>query len=316
MLRNTFFAVLAVLAVAASSQAGVILSDDGGVATPGLAGFKTFTVTATSDVAGETITGVDFFGSATEQRGFFGTMNQVPLFGGALSTIFQDNNVVMDAQPGLNHAMDSQFLFKSANDAAAVNSPTGFSSENGTSLRALFSRDSGFGQATPLVQLVIPDAAAGTVNYNGTFSVLRGGVNVTIPEITGSIGGVVVVNPPVIVPVNLGEIEGSLGVILANLDATGDPTITWSNLTPVAGSPVLAATLAADGKFSWDPAGSLAGPKGSGNVLYSWNATASNGGGPTTGLAISLILIPEPATMSLLGLAMVSLFGFFGRKRS
>ena len=67
MIRKAFFALMAVLVVAASSQAGVTITSDG-VATPGLAGFKTFTLTATSDVAGEFISVIDFIGDQGQRR--------------------------------------------------------------------------------------------------------------------------------------------------------------------------------------------------------------------------------------------------------
>jgi len=125
--------------------------------------------------------------------------------------------------------------------------------------------------------------------------------------------GGVVVDPPVITLVDLGEVEGSAGVINALLNASNGPN-TWSALVPTVGSPALAATLGADGSFSWDPAGSAAGHKGSGNVMYSWTATATNQGGSDTDVAIKLTLIPEPATLSLIGLAMIGLVGLARRR--
>jgi hypothetical protein len=122
----------------------------------------------------------------------------------------------------------------------------------------------------------------------------------------GTTGG----DAPVITPVNLGEVEQST-TITAQLVASNGPT--WSNLTPTAGTPSQAATLSPQGAFSWNPAGSARGPKGNG-VLYSWTATATNTAGMDTRVAISLSLIPEPATISLFGLAMVGVLGLVRRR--
>jgi hypothetical protein len=118
---------------------------------------------------------------------------------------------------------------------------------------------------------------------------------------------------PVITPVNLGEVEQST-TIMAQLTASNNPT-SWGPLVPTAGTPALAATVNAQGQFSWDPTGSARGPKGSGTVAYSWTTTASNAAGssPAT-VAITLTLIPEPATMSLFGLAMVGVLGLVRRR--
>lgn len=118
----------------------------------------------------------------------------------------------------------------------------------------------------------------------------------------------------------LGEREVGAGVILANgMTNAGDPPITWSNLTPVAGPglgvPSIAATLSPTGQFSWNPVGSKAGKKGSGSVLYQWTATATNSFGADSDVAFSVILIPEPATLSLIGLAVIGLVGA-ARRRS
>jgi len=118
---------------------------------------------------------------------------------------------------------------------------------------------------------------------------------------------------PVITPVALGEINQVTNV-MADLIASNGP-ITWSGLTPTPGSgtPAMAATLTPQGAFSWNPAGSARGPKGNGRP-YSWNATAMNSAGQATGVAITLSLIPEPATVSLLGLAMVGTLGLVRRR--
>jgi len=124
-------------------------------------------------------------------------------------------------------------------------------------------------------------------------------------------GGVLPV--PVITPVALGEVNQVTNV-LANLNASNGP-ITWSGLTatPGSGTPAMAATLTPQGAFSWNPNGSARGPKGNGRP-YSWNATATNSAGAATGVAITLSLIPEPATISLFGLAMVGTLGLVRRR--
>jgi hypothetical protein len=114
---------------------------------------------------------------------------------------------------------------------------------------------------------------------------------------------------PVITPVHLGEIEQS-SPIMANVTACNCP-ITWSNLTSVAGNPALPATLTPAGAFSWDPTGSRRGPKGNG-ALYSWSATVTNASGSTTGVVLTLSLIPEPATLTHL-LAILGALGLTRR---
>jgi hypothetical protein len=115
-------------------------------------------------------------------------------------------------------------------------------------------------------------------------------------------------NPPVIVPVNLGDT--ALAVINQQLNATGDGPITWSNLVSSGpGNPVNAATLSPTGAFEWHTLGSAR--PGS----YSWTATATNEFGSDTDVAISLnLIVPEPATLSLVGLAMIGFVGFVGRR--
>jgi hypothetical protein len=304
MLRNTFLAVLTVLTVSVAAQAAVTFMSNAGVDTPGLAGFKTYTVTAMSD--GAALQGFDFVGDPgapvdpATSRGIFGPLNQITLFGGAVSTVFSNNNAVIDGQAGLNHNMDSQFLF----DPGQLLVIPGSARETATTLQGAFSTSADFGLSVPFAQIVLP---------MGQTAMARGIAGTTDGmefPVSFSVGGTVTPPAPVISPVNLGEIEHG-NTIMQQLMASNGPN-TWSGLTPTAGTPGMAATLTPEGLFSWNPTGSARGPKGNG-VLYSWTATATNGGGADTRVAISLSLIPEPATMSLLALALVGFVGF--RKR-
>jgi hypothetical protein len=118
-------------------------------------------------------------------------------------------------------------------------------------------------------------------------------------------------NPPIISLVDVGEYE-ELGPITQQLTSSGTGNM-WSALMATTGSPANMATLSETGLFSWDPTGSARGPKGNG-VAYAWTATVTNADGTDTDVAIRLSLIPEPATMSLVGLAMVALAGLFRRR--
>jgi hypothetical protein len=158
-------------------------------------------------------------------------------------------------------------------------------------------------------------------DFNGAFPQVRFGTDsaplvngdaVGMGGAAGSIGLGGGVLPPDITPIDLGQIFGT-GVITANLQASNGPN-TWTALTPSSGTPALAATLTPEGGFSWDPAGSRRGPLGNG-VQYSWMATASNGPDSSdTAVAITLTLVPEPATISLFGLAMIGVLGLIRRR--
>lgn len=151
MLRTTFFA-LAAMGLAATSQAAVIISWVG-TPTEGKAGFTTYAVTAASD--GAPIAGFDFFGTEADPLGFYGPMSQVELFGGAVSTVFADNNPVIDAQAGLNRAHDSQFSV----NTTTVLVPAGFASESPTSLRAAFALTTPV-QSLQFAQITLADGTA------------------------------------------------------------------------------------------------------------------------------------------------------------
>lgn len=119
---------------------------------------------------------------------------------------------------------------------------------------------------------------------------------------------------PNIIEIVLNDRELSSGLISQQLDdGPADPAATWSNLVLNNGSPLIAPSLSNGGLFTWNPAGSKAGKKGNG-VLYRWTATATNATGADTDFAITVRLIPEPATMSLLGLAMIGAMGVIRRR--
>ncbi len=184
MVRKTL-AILAVLAFAATSQAGVIISKTQ-APTVGLNGYTTVTLTAATD-DGSQIQGFDFASQA--QYGFFGSMNQVNPF--TLPTIFNDNNTVIPAA-GADVSADSQFKFKSSD----LTIPAGFAEESASKLRAVFAASAPWGTSVAFAQLAIPDAAAGTVNYVGQVQTVVGAA-VTNVDVSGAVvtGGGIVPEP-------------------------------------------------------------------------------------------------------------------------
>lgn len=115
---------------------------------------------------------------------------------------------------------------------------------------------------------------------------------------------------PVVVDANLGNrIQGNQ-VAHQFQTSAGTAPISWGSLTPVAGNPapVNLPTLGADGAFAWNSAGSPFGQ-------YSWDVTATNSAGSDVGRLSVNLVVPEPATLSLIGLAMLGLAGLFGRRR-
>jgi hypothetical protein len=100
----------------------------------------------------------------------------------------------------------------------------------------------------------------------------------------------------------------NMAVIMRQLQATGDPTITFENLLPVVGGPQGTATLSATGQFLWHT-GTTPRPG-----TYGWDFTARNEFGTDVGRVTINLEIPEPATISLIGLAMIGLIGFARRR--
>jgi hypothetical protein len=178
--------MLAVLAVAASSQAAVIITQEG-VPTDGMPGFTTWTLTASTDglIPGEQIQGFDF--ASQPAFGFFGAMNQVNPFG--LATIFEDNNAAISATSHVSR--DSQFKFTTSE----VTVPAGFSSEGPNQLRSVFAAGAPLGTSVPFVQLAIPDAILAPVLFAGQVQTVRG-TAVVDNSVAGSVPGVPIIPEP------------------------------------------------------------------------------------------------------------------------
>lgn len=134
-------------------------------------------------------------------------------------------------------------------------------------------------------------------------------------------GGEVDEIPPVIVPQLVDfTIDVTDPATLTNLQltATDETTavgdLTWSNLVYAGGPGQISgsdATMDADGIFNWNPNGWREG-------AHLFNATVADAAGNmTTGLALTVnLIVPEPASIALFGLALVGFAGFRRKQRS
>jgi hypothetical protein len=162
-----------------------------------------------------------------------------------------------------------------------------------------------------LGRFTLSDDAVGSAQFLASAANVRSTYEFSI--MNGVIGGTTGVEPT-IMEIVLDDRELSDGPISMQLnDGGADPAANWSGLSLEEGSPAIAASLSDAGLFEWDPAGSVAGRKGNG-VLYRWSATAANDSGTDSDFAISVRLIPEPATLSLFGLAMIACVGVLRRR--
>jgi hypothetical protein len=118
--------------------------------------------------------------------------------------------------------------------------------------------------------------------------------------------------PPVVIDRVAAAYQGEL-VVLPFLTPQGAPPITYHDLTmfgPYDVSPVNAPTLSIAGELLWQTTTS--------DVLgwYYFDVTATNEFGSDKGRIILRLQIPEPATIAMLGLAILAVGGFTRRRNS
>jgi hypothetical protein len=125
------------------------------VPTAGLAGFSTWTLSATSNLP---MQGFDFGGSIDGQFGFFGPLNQAPP---SQISPFLDLfalDFFAEFKP-----RDSHFKFFSS----ALTVVPGFTVDSTSALRAVFAAPAPFGTHVEIAQLVIADTAGSFVDFRG-----------------------------------------------------------------------------------------------------------------------------------------------------
>lgn len=279
MFRTTL-AVCVLLVTALAAQAGVMVTSTY-IDTPGLPGYRTYTLTATSD---NPIIGFNF---AQPNYGFFGQLNQVNPSG--LPTVFQNNNALFSSV-GAVVSQDSQFLFNSN----ALVLPAGYSSESGSQLRSIFASVIPLGTTVAFAQV----AALGRVQFQGSvaFEVGNDVVEQFVSGETcpfcdpGSFPTTVINVPDPNVP----------GFVERTVNGFGSlSNFRFHSYQPAPGSsgagPATAATYDfSTRKFHWDTVGSPFG-------IYEWRITASTIYGSTDGAFIVRLVVPEPTTVGLLG---------------
>jgi hypothetical protein len=182
MLRNTTFALSAVLLAASLAPAATI--SVASVPTVGVANSTTHTLQATAD-ATERIIGFDFAGGGGT-FGFNGPMGQVNPFG-VLVTVFADNNAAFAGVPA-DVSADAQFKVLSSK-GLAVNA-----SESAQSLKAAFTYLAANipTDASNVWQFVqIPIINGNAVNYAGTLTIRNGQGQDRLETFTGTLGAVI-----------------------------------------------------------------------------------------------------------------------------
>lgn len=147
-------------ASAASRAAAAIVVTGTSEPTPGLSGYQTYTLTATS-TSGKVI-GFNFDSSGGSGFGLFGALNQVDPFG--IVTVFNDTPDAIFLAFGSNVKADTHFMVKSF-EGIAVNA-----AESATSLTGAFNLTNTAAAPAAMVfaQLV---ARTATIHFRGQFTV-------------------------------------------------------------------------------------------------------------------------------------------------
>ena len=303
MRKITIFCAALLLSVASVANAAVMVTTES-AATTGLAGFTTYTVTASSDVGA--INGIDI--------SFDGAMNQVNPF--TLATIFQDNNATFGGV-GADVSQDSQFLFASS-AVLSLNTEEGANLLKGalTNLAPLNT-----GNSLPFAQIVIEDGMS--VNWTAAFEEVG---TPTAINLTGTIGGSTGGGDPVAAgspasgsTISLqGAFDDGSGllaeaIMVMNDNPTSDPALEITGLAFNSNDEdIFGASINGSDPtkidLSLDVAKGAAGPL---RTVGAELVVQTNGGDLTYQLTAR---VPEPSTIALSSLALVGLVGFLRRK--
>lgn len=133
--------MFALLASATASHAATLSLNATFQPTPGLVGYRTYTMTLATDMGNVTSLEAEFSGT---------TIRQVNPLG--FPTIFQDNNALFTFV-GADPLQDSQFLFHSTNESLLI--PPGTAQESNSVLKAAFTSFDAFAMRN-IAQIVAP----------------------------------------------------------------------------------------------------------------------------------------------------------------
>jgi hypothetical protein len=129
----------------------------------------------------------------------------------------------------------------------------------------------------------------------------------------GGLGGGVV--PPVITDATIGPLATDTANAITHQFAANQAITTWtltSLLGPAGATPTFTPSLSATGSFSW--AATKADLRGMDSAQWVATVSGQNANGSDTGTLTINLVIPEPATLSLVGLAMIGLVGLVRRR--
>ena len=176
-----------------SADAATLISFPGSEAAPGLPGYRTYTLTATSD-AGKII-GFNFDGSGGSGLGVVAYLAQSNPFGA--STVFNDTPEAQFTAAGSHIKADTHFLVKGA-DGIFINAK-----ETATYIGAAWniSNAGNAGSSMPFLQLVLPSDAG--LEFWGFFTIQTPAGNNVLEMVSGWMPGNVPPNPDIPEPTSV-----------------------------------------------------------------------------------------------------------------